>query len=387
MATHMTRNRVLLSSVTTIALAVGLAPASAAAVPDVGAPSPAPGAPTGGDPGFSWEVLDTGTSGTFVSLDIVSEDVAWAGTFDTFEVVRTVDGGATFEDVSPPDGADEALGWYDVEAVSADEALVLSSGTGDLSRVYRTTDGGATWTETFRADNPASFINCVGMFDEQRGFAVGDPIDGKYQIITTSDAGATWQDVPPDAIPDAQEGEFEWAASGTCANATANKGWFGTGNAPEARVIYTLDYGVSWELATTPVLAGANGGIFGLDFRTNRLGVVVGGNAVTDTGSAARSTDGGATWTEVDPASGLGGWRPGIAWWQDRKGDERLAITPEQKTVFAVGLSGSDVSTNRGRTWTSFDTSTSLYTVTCLANSTLCMGGGVGGAITRLVVS
>lgn len=386
MTSHIARNRILVSSVA-IALAVVLAPVSNAEVPD-GRSAPAPMAPTGGDPSFSWEVLPTGSTGNLVSLDVVTEDVAWAGSQDTAEVLRTVDGGATFADVAPPEGPADGLQFYDVEANSADEAIVLAAGAGDLSRIYRTTDGGATWTETFRATNPASFFNCVAMFDEQRGFAVGDPINDKYQIIVTADAGATWEFVPEDAIPDAQPGEFEWAASGTCANATGKKGFFGTGNAPEARVIRTADYGASWEMAVTPVPSGSNAGIFGVDFRTNRLGLAIGGDALGGSGSLARSTDGGVTWDLVDPSVAPGGFRTGISWWQDLKGDERegrVAITPEQKTVFAVGPSGSDVSTDRGRTWTQFD-SGSLNTVSCLKGSAVCLAAGPFGTVTRLVV-
>ncbi len=388
MTSHIARNRILVSSVA-IALAVVLAPVSNAEVPD-GRSAPAPMAPTGGDPPFSWEVIPTGSTGNLVSLDVVTEDVAWAGSQDTAEVLRTVDGGATFVDVAPPEGSADGLQFYDVEANSADEAIVLASGAGDLSRIYRTTDGGATWTETFRATNPASFFNCGAMFDEQRGFAVGDPINDKYQIIVTADAGATWEFVPEDAIPDAQPGEFEWAASGTCANATGKKGWFGTGNAPEARVIRTADYGASWEMAPTPVPSGTNAGIFGVDFRTNRLGLAIGGDALAGSGGLARSTDGGVTWDLVDPSDAPDGFRTGISWWQDLKGDERaakggrIAITPEQKTVFAVGLTGSDVSTNRGRTWTQFD-SGSLNTVSCLKGSAVCMAAGPFGVVTRLV--
>ena len=49
---------------------------------------------------------------------------------------------------------------------------------------------------------------------------------------------------------------------------------------------------------------------------------------------------------------------------------------PEQKTVFAVGPAGSDVSTDRGRTWAPFD-ATPLNTISCLAGSSVCMAAGL----------
>ena len=278
--------RVLLSSVL-IALVVSLAPGAAAEVLPGGNAAPAPPVDRslpGGDPPFSWEVLPSGSIGNIVGIDVVSGDVAWFTTSDTAEVLLTLDGGESFEDVAPPEGFEEGLQFYDVEAKSATEAIVLAAGTGPLSRVYRTTDGGDSWDETFRAVDDGAFFNCIAMFDANRGFVVGDAVNDKYQIVVTDDAGASWTYVPEDAIPDAQPGEFEWAASGLCANATGRKGFFGTGAAAESRVIRTEDYGASWELATTPIPAGPTGGIMGVDFRTNKLGLATGGDFTLGTG-------------------------------------------------------------------------------------------------------
>lgn len=381
------RSRALITSAATLALVAVSFPASAE-VPDADRRSAPSGSPVSAGLPFSWQTADTGTLGNFVALDVVSEDVAWATTSDTAEVMLTTDGGATFTNVAPPEGIADGLQFYDVEATSADEAIVLSSGTGELSRVYHTPDGGETWHETFRAVDDLAFFNCVAMFDDMRGYAVGDPINDKYQIITTGDGGMSWDYVDPANIPDAQPGEFEWAASGTCANATGKKGFFGTGAATESRVIRTLDYGQTWEMAVTDIPAGASGGIFGVDFRTNKLGLAIGGDASTLTGGLARTTDGGVTWESV---AGPGEFRTGIAWWADKKGSAReirklgMDPTEAQKTVFAVGVTGSNVSTDRGRTWTFFDP-IGLNTVDCLEGSSVCMAAGGGGVFATLAV-
>jgi photosystem II stability/assembly factor-like uncharacterized protein len=363
-----------------------LAPGAVADAPPSGRALPPVDEPTRDDAlPFSWQVLDTGSIATFVAVDVVSPDVAWFTSSDTAEVFLTLDGGDSFTNVAPEEGAIEGLQFYDVEAKSADEAIVLASGTGPLSRVYRTTDGGASWEETFRAVDDLAFFNCLAMFDSQRGFGVGDAVDGKYQIITTDDAGATWSYVPDDAIPDAQPGEFEWASSGLCANATGRKGFFGTGAATEARVIRTTDYGASWEMASTTMPAGPSGGIMGVDFRTNKVGLATGGDFTSGVAGMARTTDGGVTWELLEASVAPQSYRTGIAWWSDIKGDERVSITDAQKTVFAVGPTGSDVSTNRGKTWTAFD-STGLNTIDCLAGTSICMAAGGGGVIATLAV-
>ena len=79
-------------------------------------------------------------------------------------VWRTTDGGASWDDVSPP--GSEGLSFRDVEARGADTAVVLAIGPGEASRVYRTTDGGEPWSETFRNDDEAAFYNCMDFYPE-----------------------------------------------------------------------------------------------------------------------------------------------------------------------------------------------------------------------------
>jgi photosystem II stability/assembly factor-like uncharacterized protein len=390
MALTPARMRAIVTTTAALALVVSTAPASSADVPHVRDSRSAPAAPSRGvdQLPFSWQILSTGSIGNLVAIDAVSADVAWATSSDTAEVLLTTDGGDTFNDVAPPEGVEEGLQFYDVEARSADEAIVLAAGTGDLSRIYRTTDGGDTWDETFRAVDSNAFFDCIAMFDKNRGLAMGDPVDGKFQVILTSDAGATWDYAPASGQPDILEGEAGWAASGNCVNATGRRAWFGTGAGPEGRVFRSDDYGMTWTAASTGLAAGPSGGIMGVDFRTNKLGIAVGGDFTGGQLALARSTDGGATWT---PLSGSvpNGYRTGVAWWSDLKGDEiasdRTLITPAQKTVFAVGPSGSDFSADRGKTWEQFDSNV-MNAVDCVKGQGFCWAAGGGGVVGTLAV-
>lgn len=337
---------------------VAVAPVTAVAAPD-----------TTEQPAFSWQLLDSGVTSYLVGVDAVSADVAWAGGWEG-QVLLTVDGGITFTDVSPrrTDGQ-----FYDVEASSAENALVLAVGTGGASRVYRTTDGGATWKRTFRAD-PVAFFNCMAMFDRRHGFVMGDPIDGKFQVIVTNDNGRSWDLIPEAGIPDALLDEYGFTHTGSCAAATGRKGFFGTGSlgGDVARVFRSVDSGRTWEVSSTP----HPGFIFGLDFRTNRLGLATGH------GSTISTSDGGVTWELVE-APPLGDTRD-VAWWSDLRGDERSAISEAQRTVFAVG-GGSYVSLDRGKTWEQFDAKP-FVGVDCAEGSPACWAVGFGGRIARLVV-
>jgi len=138
-------------------------------------------------------------------------------------------------------------------------------------------------------------------------------------------------------------------------------------------------------VSSTPIQSTESGGIFSLDFRTNRLGIAIGGDFATPdeaTDALARSTDGGVTWELVDESVAPAGYRSGLAWYADQRGDTRTAIPAEQKVAIAVGPSGSDASFNRGKTWVQFD-SGAFHGVQCAESA--CWASGPEGRIATLV--
>lgn len=253
----------------------------------------------------AWTPQASGTTERFRGVSAVSERVAWAsGNRGT--VVRTVDGGATWTLVSPPDAA--ALDFRDIEAFDADTAYVLSIGNGDKSRIYKTADGGKTWAVQFTSADPVSFYDAIAFWDARTGLAFGDPVDGHFTVIRTDDGGRTWTPVPSANLPPALEGEGAFAASGTClvVEGTANA-WFGTGGAARARVFRSTDRGLTWSVADTPIMAGnASSGIFSLAFADARRGIAVGGDYRRERDSGdnlAFTSDGGQTWSYQGTAS------------------------------------------------------------------------------------
>ncbi|MGH3131287.1 MAG: WD40/YVTN/BNR-like repeat-containing protein, partial [Gaiellaceae bacterium] len=161
---------------------------------------------------YSWQLTPTGSTARLRGLSAVSAEVAWtSGSLGT--VLRTVDAGETWQQVSPPDTA--ALQFRDIEAFDADHAVILAIGPGDDSRVYVTSDAGQHWTLTFVNDDPNAFYDCMAFFDRKRGLALSDPVDGRFRIIATSDGGRSWRVVQGD-MPPALPGEFAFAASGQC---------------------------------------------------------------------------------------------------------------------------------------------------------------------------
>ncbi|MEU2426709.1 oxidoreductase [Streptomyces sp. NPDC007851] len=323
-------------------------------------------------PAPHWALKDTGTPGVrFRGLAAVDRDTAWlAGTGGT--VLRTTDGGADWRNVSPPGAGD--LQFRDVEAFDARHAVVLAIGEGEASRVYRTEDGGATWTESFRNTDQAAFYDCLAFFDRRHGLAVSDPVDGRFRILSTSDGGRSWRVLPGSGMPAALDGEAGFAASGQCLVTSGPRdAWLATGGGAHARVLHSADRGLTWTATDTPVPAGDPArGVFALAFRDRAHGLAVGGDYRADQPSpqaAAATPDGGRSWRPA--ATPPPGYRSGVAW------------LPHSRTAaLAVGPTGTDLTTDAGRTWRTVDTG-SYDTVACTADLS-CWAAGEQGRAARL---
>ncbi|MFF7986513.1 WD40/YVTN/BNR-like repeat-containing protein [Streptomyces sp. NPDC007901] len=323
-------------------------------------------------PAPHWALKDTGTPDVrFRGLAAVDRNTAWlAGTAGT--VLRTTDGGSSWRNVSPPGAGD--LQFRDVEAFDARHAVVLAIGEGEASRVYRTDDGGATWTESFRNTDPAAFYDCLAFFDRRHGLAMSDPVDGRFRILSTSDGGRSWRVLPNTGMPAALDGEAGFAASGQCLVTSGPKdAWLATGGGAHARVLHSADRGLTWTAADTPIPAADPAkGVFALAFRDRTHGLAVGGDYRADQSSpqaAAVTPDGGRTWQPA--ATPPPAYRSGAAW------------LPHSRTAaLAVGPTGTDLTTDAGRTWRTVDTG-SYDTVDCTPDLS-CWAAGEQGRAARL---
>ena len=303
---------------------------------------------------------ESGTTASLRGISAVSDRVAWAsGTKGA--ILRTVDGGATWKNVNPAGVAD--LDFRDIEAISDRVAFAMSAGQGRSSRMYMTSDGGATWS-LLRANGAEGFWDSFAMWDAKHGVLMGDPVDGRFTILTTTD-GDTWNLLEG---PKAEKGEAAFAASGTALVARGTReAWFATGGSGGGRVFHSEDAGKSWTAVRTPLNPANEGsGIFSLAFAGSRA-VAVGGDYMkaSDTAGNIAIWD-GSKWTV--PAGSPRGYRSAVA-------------HVDGKWI-AVGTSGSDVSTDDGRTWRGFDDS--AFNALSVSGST-CWAVGPNGRIARLL--
>jgi photosystem II stability/assembly factor-like uncharacterized protein len=285
----------------------------------------------------TFTIQKSNTTENLRGLSAVSDQIMWAsGTHGTY--LRTTDGGINWHAAQVP-GA-EQFDFRAAEAFSADLAYLLSAGPGDQSRIYKTTNGGQSWILQFTNKDPNGFYDCMAFWDRDHGIAVGDPVNGKFELMATADGGRNWKPIPPDVLPPAVDGEGAFAASGTCIVVQGKTNvWFATGG-KAARVFRSTDAGKSWTVAETPIIHGADSsGIFSIAFLDARHGVIAGGDykqPQQDGPNLAYSNDGGITWklAPVSPQS----YFSAVALSTSRAGtDAPVRPVERSSAIFVVG--------------------------------------------------
>ncbi len=327
--------------------------------------------PPSAAPAPVWTVQASGTEAGLRGVSAVDEKVAWAsGSKGT--VIRTVDGGSAWTAVPVP--GEEAADFRDIEAFGPDDAVVMAIAR--PARIFRTRDGGKTWTRTFFDDSPGIFLDGMAFFDGLSGLAVGDPMDGRFFLIATSDGGDTWTPLPPASRPAAAEGEAAFAASGTSLAVKGDMAWLATGG-PVSRVWRSVDRGVSWEAVPSRLLEGpASAGGFGAAFLDTRRGIAVGGDyrqEAASAGNAAVSSDGGRVWAAVGERR-PGGFR------------EAVAFVPGARPPVAVtvGPSGSDLSLDLGKSWTPIAGPAGFHSISFAKRGRAAWAVGRNGLVAKL---
>jgi len=249
---------------------------------------------------------NSGTTEGLIAVSPVNSKVVWvAGRHGTFLV--TTDGGETWRS-GQVDGA-KFLQFRDVQGVSDQVAYLQSIGNNPGSfRIYKTEDGGVTWTRQFKNQLAGAFYDCFAFWTPTRAISHGDSVNGVFPDIRTNN-GMTWQSIASN-MPPALDGEFSFAASGTCvATQGENNAWIATGGASVARVLATNDGADTWNAYDTPLVSSGSAGAFTVDFRDAMNGIVGGGDldpSDPDNARTAISGDGGKTWnlTNAPPVTG-----------------------------------------------------------------------------------
>ena len=263
------------------------------------------------DGGKSWQDVTppypASSSGQFPpAFASLTGSVAWVAVSEKLPdgtiagvVFRTSDGGHSWQQATLPTSQ---LGPSQVQFVNAQDGWVLSSPGGGAAgsegvNLFRSTNGGQTWSLVARAPGalPLQGIKSgMGWISATTGWITGSiAIPNTVYLYRTQDGGVSWQ---PQALPSS----FPVQATQPPVFFSASEGLlpvtFSTAQGPSFAVYATHDGGATWSSST---LLSTIGSAWDWDFLTMQQGWVVGA-----TGSTLHETsDGGQHWTAITPSA------------------------------------------------------------------------------------
>lgn len=299
------------------------------------------GAVSAQSPG-QWVRVDSPTEVSLRGVSAVNENVVWAGGAEG-TLLRSTDGGQSFTRLHIPHS--EEMEFRDLEAFDDQTCSVMVAG--QPARFYHTSDGGKNWKIAYEHPSDKAFFDAMAYWDDQRGIAFSDAVDGRLVIVSTENGGRTWTLHSPEDSPRISADEHGYAASGTCLTVGENgEVWIGLGGpsaTENSRVFYSTDFGKHWKDGTSTLRGSESAGVFSLHFLDSRRGIAVGGDYRETTSAKSvlsLTDDGGKTWYTPEDHL-LRGFRSCIAEYPD--GDNRLLI--------CCGPDGCDVSKDGGKHW------------------------------------
>ncbi len=240
------------------------------------------------------------------SISIVDDNITWlnmsCGTSGCTPIRRyskTNDGGVTWETAVVDLGPNSAnLKISNISGVSSTVAYAAAHPyvTAGAGGIWQTTDGGSTWARQASAtfSDPASYASLVHFWDSNNGVAIGDAVNGYYEIYTTANGGNLWTRVAssPALVPlDAEE----YLVTNNF-TVTGNTIWAMT---YYGRLLKSTDKGLSWTISQTPVIDGFFTPDFGFASTDMAFTDENNGLLLTSDFLLYATADGAATWTEV----------------------------------------------------------------------------------------
>jgi len=234
-------------------------------------------------------------------ISAVDENIAWATCYDgsgsslpVQEFTRTINGGELWE-ADSIDGAPAESKTAMIFALDAMTAWVPLH-SGDPQGIWKTSDGGVTWVQQTTADFTGGFPNTVHFWNQNEGWCMGDPVDGYYEIYTTTNGGENWVRVPSENIP-APESSTEYGVTGYY-DVVGDTIWFGTQDSTNpGRVFKSTDRGLHWTVSFDTLFEP--GAYVDVRFKDESNGLAM-NKIASATAQLTETNDGGNTWWPIE---------------------------------------------------------------------------------------
>lgn len=309
-------------------------------------------------------LLDSGRNTSLRGLSIVNNKVAWVSGSNGW-VAKTIDGN-TF--IWQQLKGYEKLDFRDIEAFSADEAMIINAGS--PAYILKTKDGGQTWNQVYANIDSLIFLDGMDFWNNKEGIIFGDPINGIMRLLFTKDRGETWQDISAKANIKLKEGEAAFAASGTTIRTFKKNIYIATGG-KHSRLWTSADKGKNWTSKDIEILKGEpSTGAFSIAISAKFL-YAVGGDYLKEKaniGNYSYKNINGDNWTKVE---------------KNPNGYRSAVEVINKNFIIAVGPSGIDFSNNAGQSWQLLSTK-GFHTCRKAKNGTLILFTGSRGQIGKL---
>lgn len=270
---------------------------------------------------------------SFRGMSSVGKNIIWVSGSNG-KVGYSKDQGKNWNWVDPK--GYETYDFRDIHAFSAKQAIIINAGSPAV--VLRTSDGGKSWQKVYEDTRDEIFLDDI-VFHSKQGYILGDPIQGSFQLLKTTNKGKNWVDVSKNYYLFADPGEAAFAASGSSMKMFKDLLYIGTGGSYSSFFSYNPK-GLKIDKYDVPILSsGPSKGIFAIDFYDKNIGIAVGGDYLNDTenkNNVLLTFDAGENWKK--PNTPVSGYRSDV-----------LYIT--KNIVIATGTSGTDISYDGGYNW------------------------------------
>jgi len=216
---------------------------------------------------------------------------------------------------------------------------ILAMNSGNLGQIWKFNPDKLSKQTVFNRDSV--FLDGMDFNTVNQGAAFGDPINGKLTILLSKNKGDIWYLCNPQLLPQVQEGEAGFAASGSGIKLFDDGTiYIGTGGGEIANLYTSPDFGESWKVVKTPMKSGGSYGIYSIYFWTKDEGIIIGGSYEHQHDAEKMcfiTQDAGKSWTNI--SSGLPGYCSSING------------TEDGELIFASGRNGVYYTKNKGKEW------------------------------------
>ncbi|MCH2230398.1 MAG: hypothetical protein MK105_08635 [Crocinitomicaceae bacterium] len=176
-------------------------------------------------------------------------------------------------------------------------------------------------------------------FIDNRGFMMGDPVNGVFSLFHTQNGGNSWE--PCKGKIKAEKGEAGFAASGTNVQMLNDSTYAFVSGGMKSRFFKSTNNGESWRIVDLPYYPGESTGAYSMHFMNDSIGVIVGGDYLSPelkNNISFYTEDGGESWYNMrKPVRGY-----------------RSCVFSKNGVYYSSGRNGIDFSIDDGKSWNPF---------------------------------